>query len=201
LSSFRGEHYSARYYDSQIGRFISEDPLAFGGGDVNFYAYVHNDQTNLNDPLGLLPGDKYPSAKCAGWNAVNDYNPTSIEQNKEYGGFIYRNSDGTFSYTNPHVNGDAGIGDANTIPRFWQIPIPAGTRRGGWYHTHAGGPVSEANNDFSPRDMRISDISLNGLPGFLGIPNGQVRMYIPSLENPEHGISFPLDSRNCGCHN
>jgi RHS repeat-associated protein len=193
----------ARYYSPSLQRFISEDPLAFGGGDVNFYAYVRNDPVNLFDPFGLRPGDKYPNAKCAGWNAVNDYNPTSIAENREYGGFIYKNSDGTFSYTDPHVNNDAGIGNDFKLPRFWDIPIPNGTERAGWYHTHAGPPLSEINNDFSPEDMDISDkpapIGLNGLPGFLGTPKPQVRMYLPSPDNPRHGISFPLNGRNCGC--
>lgn len=42
----------ARYYDSSVGRFISEDPLGFGGGDVNLMAYVGNNPVNYNDPLG-----------------------------------------------------------------------------------------------------------------------------------------------------
>ncbi len=43
----------ARYYDPEMGRFISEDPLGFGGGDVNLYAYVLNNPVMFNDPLGL----------------------------------------------------------------------------------------------------------------------------------------------------
>ncbi len=44
-------YYRARYYDPTVGRFISEDPIGFGGG-INFYAYVRNDPVILTDPLG-----------------------------------------------------------------------------------------------------------------------------------------------------
>jgi RHS repeat-associated protein len=43
----------ARYYDPSVGRFISEDPLGFGGGDVNLFAYTRNNPANRIDPLGL----------------------------------------------------------------------------------------------------------------------------------------------------
>jgi len=46
-------YYRARYYDAEIGRFISEDPLGFGAG-VNFYAYVNNNPVNFNDPSGRV---------------------------------------------------------------------------------------------------------------------------------------------------
>jgi RHS repeat-associated protein len=42
----------ARYYDPRLGRFISEDPLRLGGGDVNLYRYVVNEPTNATDPNG-----------------------------------------------------------------------------------------------------------------------------------------------------
>ncbi len=44
----------ARYYDPQIGRFISEDPIGPRGG-VNLYAYGNNDPVNSRDPSGLCP--------------------------------------------------------------------------------------------------------------------------------------------------
>ena len=46
-------YYRARYYDPKAGRFPSKDPIGFGGGDVNLYAYVRNNPVNLTDPLGL----------------------------------------------------------------------------------------------------------------------------------------------------
>jgi len=42
----------ARYYDSQTGRFISEDPIGFNGG-MDVYAYAGNSPATLTDPFGL----------------------------------------------------------------------------------------------------------------------------------------------------
>ncbi|HQZ81978.1 MAG TPA: RHS repeat-associated core domain-containing protein [Pyrinomonadaceae bacterium] len=55
--SYTGLQYSrARFYDPKIGRFISEDPIGFRGGDVNFYGYVRNQPYIYRDTLGLYPG-------------------------------------------------------------------------------------------------------------------------------------------------
>jgi RHS repeat-associated protein len=42
-----------RYYDPQIGQYISQDPIRLSGG-INFYAYV-DDPLHFIDPLGLVP--------------------------------------------------------------------------------------------------------------------------------------------------
>ena len=47
-----GLHYNRyRYYDPQVGRFISKDPIGFAGG-LNVYAYAPN-PVGWVDPLGL----------------------------------------------------------------------------------------------------------------------------------------------------
>jgi RHS repeat-associated protein len=47
--------YRARYYDPEIGRFLSRDPVPFvEGGDINAYAYVRNNPVNVVDPTGEL---------------------------------------------------------------------------------------------------------------------------------------------------
>ncbi|WP_353933154.1 RHS repeat-associated core domain-containing protein [Okeanomitos corallinicola] len=33
-------YYRARYYDQATGRFLSEDPIGFDGGDSNFYRII-----------------------------------------------------------------------------------------------------------------------------------------------------------------
>ena len=40
--------------DANTGRFLSEDPIGFGGKDPNLYRYVFNDPLNLTDPTGLF---------------------------------------------------------------------------------------------------------------------------------------------------
>jgi len=42
----------SRYYDPQLGRFISQDPISLGGG-LNLYAYASGDPINRWDPTGL----------------------------------------------------------------------------------------------------------------------------------------------------
>lgn len=44
--------YGSRDYDASIGRWLSKDPVLFGGGDTNLYGYVLNDPVNLIDPEG-----------------------------------------------------------------------------------------------------------------------------------------------------
>jgi len=45
--------YRARYYDPAVGRFVTKDPIGFGGGDYNLYGYVGNNPSRFMDPLGL----------------------------------------------------------------------------------------------------------------------------------------------------
>ena len=51
-------YYRARWYDPQVGRFISEDPAEFAGGR-NWYSYVSNNPANFTDPLGLWETDAH----------------------------------------------------------------------------------------------------------------------------------------------
>ena len=56
MPTTRSRYYRARYYDPAIGRFISEDPIQFSGGN-NFYRYVNNKPLTLVDPSGEAPDD------------------------------------------------------------------------------------------------------------------------------------------------
>jgi RHS repeat-associated protein len=43
----------ARYYDPEVARFITKDPIGYTG-DLNLYGYTGNNIINIIDPLGLL---------------------------------------------------------------------------------------------------------------------------------------------------
>ena len=45
----------ARYYDPMLGRFLSPDPIARPGQNLNRYTYGLNDPINMLDPSGLDP--------------------------------------------------------------------------------------------------------------------------------------------------
>nr|BFE72691.1 hypothetical protein GCM10020092_059920 [Actinoplanes digitatis] len=47
-------YHRARYYDPELQRFISEDPIGPAGG-LNLYAYAGNSPTNATDPSGNNP--------------------------------------------------------------------------------------------------------------------------------------------------
>ena len=63
-----GLHYNwNRFYDPEVGRYISADPIGLAGG-MNLYAYVGGNPVNLVDLKGLSttlpsPGDKYAAER------------------------------------------------------------------------------------------------------------------------------------------
>ena len=96
--SFTGlNYYRARWYDSKTGRFISEDPIGFKGGQMNFYGYVRNNPQNFKDPRGLdivVIENGATSGNPIGHTAIGISNIGVI----------------TFGNANPYVPGINGIG-------------------------------------------------------------------------------------------
>jgi uncharacterized protein RhaS with RHS repeats len=66
-----------RYYDTRIGRFLSQDPI--GDGD-NWYAYADNSPTNEIDPSGLeeLAPSTDPSVLSDFWNHPELYGGCNV---------------------------------------------------------------------------------------------------------------------------
>jgi RHS repeat-associated protein len=59
-----------RWYDAIVGRWLSQDPSGFGGGDVNIYRYVGNSPANAMDPSGL-----WQSNTNVFWQPTNTFSP------------------------------------------------------------------------------------------------------------------------------
>ncbi len=169
-------HFGARDYDPKIGRWISKDPIGFNGGDTNLYAYVGGNPVSYVDPTGLAPGDPFRSEMEAAGDAINFINPTSINQNREYGGHIIQNANGTFAATMPIRGGPAGVQIGNP---------PRGATAD--YHTHGAFDPNYNNEDFSLGDFR--DNARSGLNGYLGTPNGSILGNIGG--NVKRGLTCP----------
>jgi RHS repeat-associated protein len=55
VSQFGIYEYRNRAYHPGLGRFMSEDPKLFDGGDYNLFRYCGNDPLDKTDPMGLMP--------------------------------------------------------------------------------------------------------------------------------------------------
>ena len=157
------------------------------GGDISFYAQEKTgDQSEETPNRGRVAGiiglgvvaaaaigssgnndqDSAPRLQgqhAAGQEVLNGINPTSVRENREYGGWVYQNPDGSFSSTAP-VRGEVAsvnIGNPTTS-------VPPGTTATASYHTHGGPDPRFLNEQFSPQDLS-ADRFFN-VDGYLSTP-------------------------------
>jgi len=77
----QASYYRARYYNPQLQRFISEDPIGFRGG-INKYAYVANAPMDFSDPTG---NDAVPVNLCPTIASCPDVPPNPLPGRKPQG--------------------------------------------------------------------------------------------------------------------
>lgn len=112
-----GLHYMRqRYYDPQLGRWLSADPIGFKGG-LNLYEYCFNNPTTLVDPSGL--DVIVPPSVQAQLSALLQQNPAMA------GGTTASDMYNSFK---PGKSGN-GIVDLTILSRPEKSPIPAVTVR------------------------------------------------------------------------
>ncbi|SMR83577.1 RHS repeat-associated core domain-containing protein [Aliiroseovarius halocynthiae] len=115
-------HLRWRAYDPATGTFMQLDPLGFGGGQENLYAYVDNNPFNATDPMGL--------------SAYFDYKAT-IDGRKQMLGHATRNvSSGMFSAVANMVR--AMDQDWNKYAGSPKSAGSLGPRKGGGCHGNSG---------------------------------------------------------------
>ncbi len=108
-----------------------------------------------------------------------EINSKSISENREYGGMIYQNEDGTYGYTGPIEGSIDGVdpGDPASIPKG-KVPVA-------YWHTHGGDDPIYDNENFSnvydPVDKEwYGDIPYadeNKIDGYLATPKGKFKYY------------------------
>ncbi len=113
---------------------------------------------------------RFSTQQESAFNVLNSINPTSVRQNREHGGYVYRNADGSFSSTVPIQGELASV----SLPAPQSVAPPGGQTTAS-YHTHGGFDPRFDNENFSPQDI-ISDIVF-GLDGYLGTPAGQFKYH------------------------
>lgn len=102
----------------------------------------------------------------AAFEVLNGINPRSVNENREYGGWVYRNQDNTYGSSSP-VRGTL---DSVSLPDP-SSSNPAGSTTTASYHTHGGPDPRYDNENFSPTDIN-GDIA-DGVAGYLATPGGQ----------------------------
>ena len=111
---------------------------------------------------------RFSTQHDAARNVLNGINPTSVAENLEYGGWVYRNSDNTFSATEPIK------GTVDSVSIGSPSSVGAGTATA-TYHTHGG-----FDPRFDSENFSFADISLNnnwGVDGYLGTPAGLFKFH------------------------
>ncbi len=109
--------FGARWYDPEVGRWISKEPLGFEGA-MNFYSYCDGDPVNKVDVTGLKPGDPFSDIRML-IKDVEKYTMTLVDADiYEYMAEIYVHSRTKYgapiyAYRNPYHTNDSGHVEMN----------------------------------------------------------------------------------------
>lgn len=108
-------YYRARYYNPQLQRFLSEDPIGLRGRDQNLYRYTFDSPVNGVDPSGLATVN-------LGGNINISFGPVNIQ----YSGGIVIDTNGNFGVYN---TGGAGAAVNTGVSGSFSLTGGASTGR------------------------------------------------------------------------
>jgi RHS repeat-associated protein len=152
----------------------------FGNGAVTaaFGLMFNEFGTNKQRGYGLLTRDDAALA------ALNEANPKSISENIEYGGILYRDDSGWYSYTGPIRGVEAGVDVFNEPFLGWPV---------GDYHTHGDyltfdtrgypmrtdkeGDLFDSDNFSLGDETHVKSTYSGDFKAYLGTPSGVYKVY------------------------
>ena len=123
------------------------------------------------DPL-LQFDSQHQAAK---W-ILNRMNPQSVQDNREIGGYIFRNKEGLYGTTEPFYGNHGNI--EFPPPRD---EIPEDSKVTASWHTHGASMPNIVSETFSPQDIKLNQ--RYSIDGYLATPKGQFKYY--QLNNPK----------------
>ena len=137
----------ARYYDTETGRFINEDPIRDG---LNWYVYCNGNPIKYADPSGLGPHDHFDTPsdmlKDWAWNYVAEIDYTMFEQGSAVYTAYDENGNWYCSYTETVIGTPHSLDDSDLISARGLVPKNA--KYIGIIHGHPHG------HDFSENDKK-----------------------------------------------
>lgn len=104
----------------------------------------------------------------AAFDVLNRVNPLSVAENREYGGFVVINPDGSYSPT------ETVTGDNDSVDIPFSL-VPAGSRATASVHTHSAFDPRYDNENFSDTDLESDRNAM--LDGYLATPGGQFKYH------------------------
>lgn len=121
-------YYRSRYYDPSVGRFASEDPTGFRGGDINFYVYARQNPILLRDPSGNAYC-KFDNCFKVFEKGIKHFSRSDFDARASATPVFYPPSPALSSLTQADV-----VGGSNTTPLNQSLPYGAGgiTIHGPW---------------------------------------------------------------------
>lgn len=157
----------ARWYDAAQGRFISEDPVGFAGGDTNVYRYGGGDPVNFYDPSGMFL-DKIWRETERVFNDVGDFVEDKYKETVQSIEYIARNPEDAFK-------------SAAKNPWFW-AGLAVGSVTFSWGFFNASYGLGGFSNGLNFLDIGRQALNLAGGNGFSwGLPTVSVNSPILNL--------------------
>lgn len=171
----------ARQWVPELGSFLTIDECRFHDDDSTLWGWGNQNPIRFGDPTGRRPGDRYSSPTAAAIAALSDVLSYSLASGEEWGGTIYDNNDGSFSY-GPPTTDHSGV--QVTVP----LTCPATADVVGTYHTHPNTPdkapelVSQQDEDEGTKGF----ILLPFFKQYVATPHGFLGVYNPATDSTSY---------------